>query len=270
MSKHKASQLQYDGFIKSHFLWFGNDIKKLEQFKTEKTNTLAIDFFNEKKLRLGKWVERLVNFEINHFDDTIIIAENIQVQQGNKTLGELDCILIRNEQPIHLEIVYKFYLYDSGAGTAEIEKWIGPNRRDSFIEKLNKLIEKQLPLLHHPQTEVYLNELGLSSKSIAQQVYFKAQLFVPLKKFGEKFSVINTNCIVGFYVHQNELEQFKSCKFFIPKKHDWLIVPHTDVNWLNFEEFKPKIGAFLKQQNAPLCWLKKKNGELFKLFVVWW
>jgi len=266
----KKSQLQYQGFLATDFLWSGNSIKNLDQFEVPKSKTSTIHFSNTQNLRLGKWVERLVSFELSQYNEIEILLENLQIQNDKITLGEIDCILSLHNQPIHLEIIFKYYLYDKNVGTSEIERWIGPNRRDSFIQKLDKLIDKQLPLLHHPKTQPYLSELDISSKNIQQQVYFKAQLFVPLADYGKDFPIINNNCIIGFYIYPDELEVFTECKFYIPNKHDWLIAPHSDIDWLSFYDYKNKLQPFLDQQNAPLCWIKKKNGQLFKFFVVWW
>jgi hypothetical protein len=161
-------------------------------------------------------------------------------------------------------------LYDATVGNSEIEHWIGPNRRDSLIQKLTKLQEKQLPLLYSNHTKSYLDELKLKINEIKQQVYFKAQLFVPLKDFRSGFKQVNNDCIYGFYVYPKELAQFSDCKFYIPNKHNWLVNPHSNINWLTFEAYQNKLQQFLNEENAPLCWLKKPNGELFKFFVVWW
>lgn len=268
--KQKDLQLQYEGFLKTPFLWHGKGVFDLTQFEIPKSETAPFTSVIEQKLRLGKLVERFVSNELQQHPSIEILAENIQIQNNKITLGELDCLLLQNNAPIHLEIIYKFYLYDATVGTTEIEHWIGPNRRDSFVQKLTKLKDKQLPLLYSEYCKKYLNNLNLAIKNIEQQVYFKAQLFVPLKKYGEELSQINNECIRGFYINLQELLQFSNCKFYIPNKHNWLLEPHTHVDWLNFENFNTKLDVFLNEQNAPLCWLKKQNGTLIKFFVVWW
>ena len=221
-------------------------------------------------LRLGKYVERLVSFELKQQEDVSVLAENIQIQEGKITLGELDCLLIKDNKPIHLEIIYQFYLYDASVGNTEIEHFIGPNRKDSLTEKLIKLSDKQLPLLHADATEKYLTALGLKPKDITQEVYFKAQLFVPFAKQHMQLKTLNTDCIVGFYINKSELNNFSDCKFYIPQKKDWLIIPHTNVNWMNFEVFKNTAKDYFEQQFSPLCWIKLKNGKLKNVFLVWW
>ncbi|TYP98901.1 hypothetical protein C7447_102219 [Tenacibaculum adriaticum] len=262
--------MQYQGFLKTPFLWRSNRINNLQQFDLQITYSTSFNLKIEGNPRLEKLVERFVSNQLEQDKAIKILAENIQVQDHKITLGELDCLLLKNGIPIHLEIIYKFYLYDPKAGNSEIEHWIGPNRRDSFVQKINKLKEKQLPLLYHSLTKPILNQLKLSVKDIKQQVYFKAQLFVPLKDFGKEFDLINNDCIKGFYITVKELNQFSDCKFYIPTKHNWLVEPHVSIDWLSLENFTSKLTPFIENESSPLCWLKKPNGELIKFFVVWW
>ncbi|WP_415859547.1 DUF1853 family protein [Aureibaculum sp. 2210JD6-5] len=119
-----------------------------------------------------------------------ILTENIQVQHDKRTVGELDCILIKDNTPIHLEIIYKFYLYDNSVGSSEIEHWIGPNRNDTLLKKLTKLKEKQLPLLYSEHTKPILDDFNLNPKIINQLVYFKAQLFTPYNILLPEFTLV--------------------------------------------------------------------------------
>ena len=211
----------------------------------------------------------MVSFELASHKNIRILAENVQIQNGKTTLGELDCLLKKDKQVIHLEIVYKFYLYDDHIGDSEIDHFIGPNRKDALTEKLSKLKNKQLPLLHTAPCRDYLKTLGLRIDDIIQKVYFKAQLFLPYQK-EIKLTQLNPDCIYGFYFHRNQLEQFKSCKFFIPNKKDWLVIPYPNVDWLNFNDFEEKVNAFFDDEYSPMVWIKSKNGEIRKAFVVWW
>lgn len=112
--------------------------------------------------------------------------------------------------------------------------------------------------------------VGIASEEIEQQVYFKAQLFVPFADYGKNFPIVNNDCIVGFYIYPKELKQFSDCKFYIPTKHNWLIKPYEQIDWLNFDDFTTRINVFLSEENNPLCWMKKPNGEMVKFFVVSW
>ncbi|SFC85744.1 DUF1853 family protein [Algibacter pectinivorans] len=262
-------QKRYEGFLKTPCLWKEDDVYGLQQFKIDYISE-QIDVEIDDNLRLGKYVERFVSFEIEQQPDISVLAENIQIQDGKTTLGEIDCLLKRNGKPIHLEVIYKFYLYDKSVGDTEIEHFIGPNRKDSLIEKLTKLREKQLPLLYTDACKPYLDKFDLKAKDITQEVYFKAQLFVPFAKQDTALKTLNPNCVVGFYINQNDLERFEDCKFFIPNKKDWLLEPHTYVNWLSFDTFKINTKNYFDEQFSTLCWVKFKTGELKKLFLVWW
>ncbi len=266
----KDIQLQYEGFLKTPFLWHGKGVLDLFQFEKKSIKSTSFSNVILQKLRLGKLVERFVSFELQQDSSIKILLENIQIQEEKRTLGELDCLLLKNDKPIHLEIIYKFYLYDKTIGSSEIEHWIGPNRKDSLVQKITKLKDKQLPLLYSNQCKPYLEKLNLASEKIEQQIYFKAQLFVPLCDFKKEFDLINNDCIYGFYINTKELNQFKDCKFHIPNKHNWLVKPHTNITWLNFEEYSNRLEIYIEEKNTPLCWLKKSNGELFKFFVIWW
>lgn len=267
--KTKEIQKRFDGFLQTPCLWNSNDIYKIEHFEIAQKSS-KINFKINEKLRLGKYIERFVSFQLSQQNNIKIISENIQIQQEKRTLGELDCILLKDEKPIHLEIIYKFYLYDETVGNTEIEHFIGPNRKDSFIEKLVKLKEKQLPLLYSKECSKYLETINLKANKIEQQVYFKAQLFVPFSNKNLQLKKINKDCIVGFYINAEELNQFSECKFYIPSKKDWLIIPYKNVNWLSFKTFRENCKEYLDRKFSPLCWLKKPNGELEKFFLVWW
>lgn len=262
-------QKRYEGYLKTPCLWNEKAVAELPQFEIT-TSLKKINLDIDDTLRLGKYVERLVSFELQQQEHITVLAENTQIQNNKTTLGELDCLLIKGETPIHLEVIYKFYLYDASIGTTEIDHFIGPNRKDSLIEKLTKLTNKQLPLLYTDSCKTYLDKLDLKAEEITQQVYFKAQLFLPYSNQKTTLKTLNQDCVTGFYITKNELNLFKDCKFYIPIKKDWLISPHSNVNWLTFETFKEKTAHYFDIQFSTLCWLKKANGELKKVFLVWW
>ena len=266
--KAKDIQKRYDGFLETPCLWTQHAVFNLQQFEIE-SQSAKIDIEIDEKLRLGKYIERLVSFQLQQEESISILSENIQIQDNKTTLGELDSLLLKEDKPIHLEIIYKFYIYDGSIGNSEIDCFIGPNKKDALLKKLNKLSEKQLPLLHSEQSRNYLKTLGLNSDGIEQQVYFKAQIFIPFQE-NITLKTLNQECIKGFYINTKQLEQFADCKFYIPEKIDWIVTPHTNVNWLNFEAFKEIAHPYLERQFSPLCWIKSSNGTLQKFFLIWW
>lgn len=262
----KDIQEQYTGFLNTQTLW-NNSFYGLKQLNLPPIPDHAFDRELTKNTRLGKRVESFVSCYLQHYHNIEIKQENIQIQKGNRTIGELDCILLLNDEPIHLEIIYKFYLYDETIGYSEIDRWIGPNRNDSLVEKIKKLRSKQLPMLFKEETKQYLH---VNVESIKQMVLFKAQLFVPFAKQQIEFNQLNSGCVSGFYIHKHELMKFNACKFYIPRKLDWLLVPHQHVDWIPFDAYAKQTETEMVRKSSLLCWMKQPNGEIFKFFLIWW
>lgn len=262
----KNIQQQYQGFLNTEVLW-ENTFYGLEQLELPVISTAIFKGKLTKNPRLGKRVESFVSCYLQQFESIKIIHENIQIQKEKITIGELDCILTQGITPIHLEVVFKYYLYDISVGTTEIEHWIGPNRNDSLDKKIEKLSSKQLPLLLKEETQKYVE---IDVATIQQKVFFKAQLFVPYSNQNIQFEQLNSDCVSGFYLYQYELSQFSDCKFHIPTKINWLLDPHKNVDWLSFETFKEQTDPLLKTKKSPLCWIQQPNGELSKFFLVFW
>ena len=221
---------------------------------------------------LGKRVEAFFEYQIQQSEDYELKIGNLQIIQNKKTLGELDFILeeIATGQLIHIELVYKFYVYDPNI-KEELARWIGPNRKDSLLEKVEKLKSKQLPLLQNKTTKEILNSRHISTKSIAQQVCYKASLFVPRKLQNKLFSSINNDCIIGFWIHFTEFksDEFSQSKLFSPSKQFWPVDPAKNDIWFSFSEIFPQIESFIQQKRSPLVWMKTKN-TFERFFVVWW
>ena len=251
----------------------GVSIESIEEFKL--SNLIlkqTIDYNNQKPLRLGKEIEKVVSALIKASSNFEVLYENSQIMDGKTTIGELDFIvkdLIKNEV-FHLELVYKFYVYDPKQSTNELEKWIGPNRKDSFIEKYTKLKTKQFPLLKHPLTQ--LKFPNLNCETLTQKLCFMANLFVPFHLVGQPLSEINTKAIVGYWLSINDFQniQNQNSLFYLPQKTEWGIHPSNNQNWVSKTEILPQIQSHLNRQFSPLCWIKKPNKSFEQCFIVWW
>ena len=261
------TQQRFHGYQQTSLLW-QNELEGIWQFHLDSDRLLSIDSKVDSKLRLGNYVERLFSYQLKQQKQIHVLKENAQIIHHKTTLGEIDVLLIQNNQPIHIEIAYKFYIYDPNEGNTFLSRWIGPNRRDRLIQKLAKIKQKQFPLLYSDACRSLLEELNLDTHQIQQKTYFKAQLFIPYASQIE-FPLLNSNCISGFYINKNQLSLFDNCKFYIPKKLDWLIIPYADVDWINFATVQDRILEFLKKQSSPLLWIKYPNGEINKVFVIW-
>ena len=261
------TQQRYKGFLKTPFLW-DDELLSMKQFLIDDATEIT-DRKIPNTIRLGNYVEHLVSYQLNQQESIEILKENLQIIKSKQTLGEIDCLFTLHGIPIHLEIAYKFYLYDASVGTSFLDHWIGPNRRDSLVLKLTKTKEKQFPLLYHEVCKTLLKELNFKANEIQQRAYFKAQLFIPYKQ-EIQFQEINSSSVSGFYLTSEQFKEFINSKFYIPTKLDWLIEPHANVDWLGFVETQKRILEFFEKKSSPLLWLKTPNREIKKAFVVWW
>lgn len=270
-SQQQQLQLQYQGFIQTQPLWFGQLETNLQQFGLMALQDSLPLHPQDAPKRLGNRVEYFVFQSLAQQSHIHILETNLQIQQNKQTLGEMDALLLVNNQPVHLELIYKFYLYDPLVGSTELDHWIGPNRKDRLVYKLDKLRNKQLPLLHAPETQPYLECHELDSAFIDQQVLFMAQLFVPkASATAVPFKQLNPKAVMGTYLRLPDLEAYTDCHFYMPPKQDWLVMAHNTVSWLPYALFQMELLDLLDAQRSPLIWMRYPSGELERLFVVWW
>jgi hypothetical protein len=266
---------QYRGFLDTPPLF-----EEIENFKLFSVSEIKPELFNHLKLSsipenmvLGKRVELFFHHFIENSKIYDLLAANLQIIENKVTLGELDFLIIDTllNQFLHLELVYKFYLYDPEID-GELQRWIGPNRRDTLLFKIKKLKNKQLPLLQNTATKPYLNELKVSVKEFVQQVCFLGKLYVPLNLYNSHFPKINNKCIVGFWLtfeaflnHHHEKDVY--C---LPTKKNWLLQPEDNTDWVSLNEIMNSIEKSLQNKKSLLCWKKTYNNQFEQFFVVWW
>lgn len=265
-------QQQFEGFIKTSPLWEGHRFGITQFAMPKQTEPIFNGEVLSNKLYLGKRAERFLEDFLNQSKRYDVLASNIQIIDDKKTLGELDFIIYDNQkqQHIHLEQVYKFYVYDPRF-IKETDRWIGPNRKDSLQEKIDKLNLHQFPLLRHPTTQKILGDLNISTKNIAQQVCFKAHCFVPKGMAPKDVNSINPKSISGYYTSYTNFikTESKNAQYVIPKKIDWSIAPQNAQSWCSFSEICDQLGSYFKEKRAPLVLMK--DGDTYqRMFVVWW
>lgn len=265
---------QFLGFINTSALF--QEIDGLQQFTFNNEEIKDFDFTQleiTKNLALGKRVECFFEFYIKQSNNYQLIKNNIQIIENKCTLGELDFIIYdkKEHKYIHIEHVYKFYLYDDTIPN-EIDRYIGPNKNDTFVKKLTKLKNKQLPLLYKDESKQYISDIP--SSSFEQKVCFKGQVYLP---FGlEKYdgTLVNDTCISGFYIKHDDFvgeKMFQKYEYFLPEKFDWVRDASTNDIWYSFGDVIDTIESLLNEQKSPLVWLRDvQNNTTKSFFVVWW
>lgn len=275
MDSKKQLIKQYKGFLNTPSLFEKNENFEMFSFsiKNDKDfNELELTPIPE-NLVLGKRVELFFKDTIENSLNHSILAANLQVIENKVTLGELDFLIkdTLNNELLHIELVYKFYVYDPKIDD-ELQRWIGPNRRDTLFYKIKKLQNKQLPLLHHNTAQQHLKELNLTGKEITQQVCFLGKLYVPVNLYGSHFPKINNECIVGFwltletFIKRHQVNEI----YCLPKKENWLIHPEDNDEWIYFEDSVMLIKNTLKNKRSLLCWKKTTLNDFEQFFIVFW
>ena len=228
-----------------------------------------IDFPLPTNLRLGHLAENVVSGLFHASTNYTVLYENIQLLVDKQTIGEIDFVIKDNaDRLFHMELAYKFYLYDPTISEQPINNWIGPNRNDSLIEKLDKLKRKQFPLLYHDSAKTKLDKIDLTE--VSQVLCLLVSLYIPYAH-KSSFSPAYQKAIQGYYQSMEEFTRLDHTDklYYIPTKTEWCIDPSENNNWSRFVDITPAILASLKEKQAPLCW--EKCGDTYSsFFVVWW
>tara|TARA_R100000935_G_scaffold57981_1_gene93428 strand:- start:280 stop:1113 length:834 start_codon:yes stop_codon:yes gene_type:complete len=276
----KESRLRYQlsGFINTPSLFLNNLYTGIQPFHLIPDTNLEIREILSKiefpvKLVMGKRMEFFFKAAIIFNPQLQLLANNIQIHQNKITLGELDYLVndLQSQKILHIELMYKIYVYDPNIQT-EMKRWIGPNRKDSLIEKLDKVKNKQLPLLYSIPARPFLKTLEISAENIEQQICYKAKLFIPKHLEGQDFPYVNNKCIAGYYYNlQQFIEEFQdNDQFYAPEKQDWPSHPESNTNWVSYKKIIKEIRIIHLKKKAPLIWIQKNSGEYESTLVVWW
>ena len=261
------------GFYKTPPLWLKEQFG-VTQFKFPNVDFYYFSALNiPKQLRLGHKMEYAFEQLLEHTPNWQTIAKNLVVRDKRISIGELDFLLnnMETKEILHVELAYKFYIINPEI-SEPIHRLMGPNKRDMFYTKLDKLKEKQFPLLYSELLTKKLENLAVRCSSSKQEVCLKAQLFVPYKTENITIRPLNKNCIAGSWIRFEDFnsKEFKSWEYYIPFKDEWVINPSTERSFSSHYETLLDINLRMLKENAPMLWVKKSSDNLSKLFVVWW
>ena len=133
--------------------------------------------------RLGIYFEHLWHFFLAQDPAVDLVAHNLPVREGGKTIGEFDCLYYCHERRchVHLELTVKYYLgyRAAGGGSDHSDRgiWLGPDTRDRLDLKVGHLMQRQITLGDHPGAAGELQRLGITD--LAREVEIKGYLFQP-------------------------------------------------------------------------------------------
>ncbi|WP_187275781.1 DUF1853 family protein [Parahaliea aestuarii] len=155
--------------------------------------------------RLGLYFEALWHFFLAQDSEVDLLAHNLPVREGGRTLGEFDCIYYchRRQQPVHLELAVKFYLQRRG-GSSTWQDWLGPNSRDRLDLKLQRLLEHQSQLSRLPAGRAQLASIGIDDP--LPEVEMKGYLFQHFREEGAGPPGFNPGRRLQQWCHHREVE----------------------------------------------------------------
>ena len=224
-------------------------------------------------IRLGHQMEYVFKQLVEHSEAHDIVLHNLPIRQGKRTIGEIDFILKDNKSGklIHVELTYKFYIIDPEI-LEPVHQLVGPNRRDAFFTKMEKIKNIQFPLIHTEEGAKALLDIGIDHMKIEHQCCFKAQLFQPHGSNAVNIGTLNKDCMVGYWLRFDDFNkrEFASARYYLPSKSEWVIMPNNQVAWKSHSEITVDIKLRHAKENAPMVWQKNSKNEFEKLFIVWW
>ncbi|MGC6423503.1 MAG: DUF1853 family protein [Lentimonas sp.] len=196
------------------------EIGAFSPFDRELLGTLPSEIELNFQQKLGHLYENALECLLQESPDLEIVASHLQVMDREKrTLGELDFLLTSpsEAQAIHLELAVKFYLAVQVDGSWQFP---GPDPRDNWQNKLDRMRNHQLALSQHPAAQKLLLERFNLSKVVARQLVYGC-LFYPVSVTARPMpEAANPDCRIGRWLYLSEGDLFfadKTVLRLIPK-----------------------------------------------------
>ncbi|MEM1441452.1 MAG: DUF1853 family protein [Verrucomicrobiota bacterium] len=211
--------------------------------------------------RVGYYVEALLQCWLESREEISELQHGLQIRKEKETLGELDFLFRKEGRLHHLEVALKFYLhYPEGAPNGS--RFIGPNARDSFERKRDRLLGKQLPFGRE------------SFPAIEESSHFvKGMIFYHPDDAGEVElpSQLNREHARGCWIRERELDEYlaswpshRSAR--ILKKPYWLA---AGKNGLSPDEVRRAADEHFRKWDGPVFLVEIEDEvEVERVFVM--
>ncbi|WP_104203462.1 DUF1853 family protein [Billgrantia saliphila] len=237
--------------------------------------------------RMGHYHERLWQFLLDAAPATRLLASNLRIHQGKRTLGELDLLYRRRDDPtpIHLEVAIKFYLgLASGPGNARDQaRWIGPGGADSLATKREHLDRHQLRLTEWDETRqtiqlhTHPRDIGPAPAILIQrQLAMPGVLFYPWRASLPAPHEATTNHLRGHWLPWRDWRRLRdslprhTCAAWLAKPH-WLALPRDEA-FVPLRELEARLAQHFSRPASPvqIALLQRSRGDVIhrRLFVV--
>lgn len=177
------AELNTQGISDAHFSLTPSRLRWLDALDRD-PSALLHHLSQYQSHRLGIYFEQLWWFFLTQDEAVDLVAHNVPIRDGGRTLGEFDCLYYCHERArhVHLELAVKFFLAHpdlSQAPTAQsraASRWLGPDAKDRLDLKLDHLLNQQIQLSDTPAGRSHLASLAIDNpqREIAVRGYLFA------------------------------------------------------------------------------------------------
>jgi hypothetical protein len=172
--------------------------------------------------RLGIYFEQLYACLLRDILDWEVLARNLPVRSAERTLGELDFVVLNpeNGEVEHHEIAVKFYLgYADSA--KEAPRWYGPNSRDRLDVKTQHLLEHQTRLSRCAETVTTLAGLAIR-RAPRPRIFMPGYLFYPLDRSLSPPGQVSQQHARGRWIFLDQTRRMNTAGWVPLRKPNWL------------------------------------------------
>ncbi|RDB43020.1 DUF1853 family protein [Halomonas sp. DQ26W] len=226
--------------------------------------------------RMGHYHETLWQFLLDAAPGTRLLAHNLRVHQGKRTLGELDLLYRRrcDPMPIHLEVAIKFYLgLPEGPGDpSDQARWIGPGGADSLATKREHLHRHQLRLTERAETRLAIRlhtrprDVGPTPEPFIQpQLAMPGVLFYPWHQALPSPREATQEHLRGEWLQWSEWRNFRdglprgTRAAWLAKPH-WLALPRDEA-FTSLRDVETRLAQHIRGHGPPVQIALTADGD---------
>ncbi|MBD1587423.1 DUF1853 family protein [Pseudomonas typographi] len=220
--------------------------------------------------RLGLYYERLWQFAVAAAPGVELLAANLPVRDGARTLGEFDMLLRDAVGTHHVELAVKFYLGPPNGHGRSTSEWLGPGCHDRLDRKLAHLGEQQLRLAQQPAATTVLAAIG-ACQPVAS-LWLGGYLFYPWPRGGLAALGAHPAHLRGTWLHRRHWRAFADsvphARFSPLPRARWL-APAASLQGLDGEQLEHWLqGQEPLMQAQMVVRVNAEGDEQARLFVV--
>jgi hypothetical protein len=181
--------------------------------------------------RLGLYYEGLWQFALAQAPGVELLASNLAIRAGGRTLGELDILMRDGEGTHHLELAIKLYLGPTVDDGRDPVQWLGPGCHDRLGSKLAHVAGHQLPMSADAQSREALAALGVAQ--VQAHLWLGGYLFYPWPGHAEPPAGANPRHLRGRWVRRSDWRVAADEHWQPLARHAWLAPARveTDECW---------------------------------------